>query len=131
MNALSSERYYNENGDMGVLVSLNKYSFASDDLEMATDKRVIDIFRRFCSKDKDNHLIIENYRTLDAIERSLEDSGYTEVDLYEDMELTLMFIPIGKKFTVDCEEIRGDYGEFEGYCDRLILLEDFDWIEAE
>lgn len=131
MNALSSERYYNENGDMGVLVSLNKYSFASDDLEMATDKRVIDIFRRFCSKDKDNHLIIENYRTLDAIERSLEDLGYTEVDLYEDMELTLMFIPIGKKFTVDCKEIRGDYGEFEGYCDRLILLEDFDWIEAE
>lgn len=57
MNALSSERYYNENGDMGVLVSLNKYSFASDDLEMATDKRVIDIFRRFCSKDKDNHIL--------------------------------------------------------------------------
>lgn len=128
MKVFEGEHYYNEKGEMGVLISINS-TFASDDLEMATDKRVIDTFIRFYTKNG-NYLSLENPYNLNLVRNSIKNFGYDAWWLSNSAQFELKFIPIGRKFTVECEEINGDYGEFEGYYDYLIFLEDFEWIEA-
>ena len=128
MKVFEGEHYYNEKGEMGVLISING-TFASDDLEMATDKRVIDTFIYFYTKNKNSWSLQHPYNS-DLVTNAIEKFGYDVWWLGNSMQFELKFIPIGRKFTVECEEINGDYGEFEGYCDRLIFLEDFEWVES-
>lgn len=85
------ERYYNEKGEMGVLLSKRQgYGFAGwRDAEMAIDERVINKFlekpmqaQEFCS--------------------FLESLGYGKIsmDQYEYKGLTLEFVPKGSIFTI-------------------------------
>lgn len=124
MKIFEGEHYYNEKGEMGILISID-HSFASERLDMATDKRIIELFLHFCEKNRDGYMVLKA-----NIESSINTFGYRDWFDYQNMQFELEFIPIGRKFTVECEEIIGDYGEFEGYYDRVIFLEDFEWMEA-
>lgn len=129
MEVYEGEHYYNEKGEMGLLISVSN-SFASDNLEMATDKRVIDVFLHYFRKDEYGCLVLKNQFDCDLVNMIMGSFGYYEDFKYDNMEFKLVFIPIGKKFTVECEDIVGDYGEFEGYYDRIIFSEDFEWVDA-
>lgn len=129
MKVFEGAHYYNEKGEMGLLISVSN-SFASDNLEMATDKRVIDIFLHFFLKNEYGYLVLKNQFDCDLIDTLIRALGYDEYFEYDNMEFKLVFIPIGKKFTVESDELRAEYGEFEGYYDQIIFEEDFKWNEA-
>lgn len=132
MKVFEGAHYYNEKGEMGVLISVN-HSFASDCLDMATDKRIIELFLNFCEKNMGGCMVLKSpiKSNADLIEDFISTFGYSDWFNYQDMQFKLEFIPVGKKFTVECEELYGDYGEFEGYYDRIIFSEDFEWAEAK
>lgn len=129
MKVFEGAHYYNEKGEMGLLISVSN-SFASDNLEMATDKRVIDVFLNFCWKNENGYLVLKDPNNDDLIDMIMRSFGYYEDFEYYNMEFKLVFIPIGKKFTVEPDELRAEYGEFEGYYDQIIFEEDFKWNEA-
>lgn len=132
MKVFEGEHYYNEKGEMGVLISVN-HSFASECLDMATDKRIIEFFLNFCEKNRDGYMVLKSTIkfNVELIEDFINTLGYSDWFDYKDMQFKLEFIPVGKKFTVECEELYGDYGEFECYYDRIIFSEDFEWAEAK
>jgi hypothetical protein len=132
MKIYEGEHYYNEKGEMGVLISVN-HSFASECLDMATDKRIIELFLNFCEKNRDGYMVLKSPITsnADLIEDFISTFGYNDWFDYQDMQFKLEFIPIGIKFTVECKELYGDYGEFECYYDQIIFSEDFEWAEAK
>lgn len=129
MKIYEGAHYYNEKGEMGLLISVSN-SFASDNLEMATDKRVIDIFLHFFWKNEYGYLVLKNQFYFDLIDTLMGALGYYEYFEYDNMKFKLVFIPIGKKFTIESDELRSEYGEFEGYYDKIIFEEDFKWNEA-
>lgn len=132
MKIYEGEHYYNEKGEMGILISVN-HSFASECLDMATDKRIIELFLNFCEKNRGGCMVLKSpiKSNVDLIEDFINTFGYNDWFDYQDMQFKLEFIPVGKKFTVECEELYGDYGKFECYYDRIIFSEDFEWAEAK
>ena len=130
MKIFQGERYYNENGELGILMSCGDNAFASENLEMATDKRVIDFIMHH-AESINNWAVMVPREKQDMIKQFLIDLGYDYLSSLSDIAFSLEFVPIGAKFQVVADEIRGDYGDFEGFCDELQIYDEDDWAMAE
>ena len=110
------EKYYNENGEIGVLVSYGYgagWSTWYDDLDLALDKRIIEKFLELSSKD------IEYKVAEKEMKDYLENLGYKNVFCGGLEGLTLEYVSPGTPIKIN--EYDGAKSLEEGYSEFTII----------
>lgn len=156
------EHYYNEDHTKVAILTIAKsdeVSFATENLEMAMDKRVIEFVFKEAKEDEcgtfffeqdfipffDGHKIqtnsYEEYKELfdrhynlyniDGVFSSfLKALGYIVEAKYHNVYFSIDWVPVGKRFRVK-PDCYTEYGDYAGTYEDIDILDESEWVLAE